>query len=146
MGRRAPPPLRSTSYSIIFSLGNSFIFPITLFPCPFSVLAIALFIHYTSVPRSKINKQGCGLARKGHGNGINEIKAVYTCSGRLLEWWKKGKNYQEFISLLELLLIRLTISLPLCAWLTWINKNRKTLITSIRKDYIQFWMWIDGYM
>jgi len=38
---------------------------ITPFPCPFSVLAIALYIH-------KINKQECSLARKGHGNGVNE--------------------------------------------------------------------------
>jgi len=36
-----------------------------------------LFIYYTFVPtgteaknRSKINKQGCGLTRKGHRNGV----------------------------------------------------------------------------
>jgi len=43
----------------------------------FCLSHIALFIYYTSVPigteakdRSKINKQGCDLPRKGHGNGI----------------------------------------------------------------------------
>jgi len=49
---------------------------ITPFPCPFSVLAIALFIYYT-VPtgteaRKKyntVNKKECGLTRKGHGDG-----------------------------------------------------------------------------
>jgi len=36
-----------------------------------------MFIYYTSDPtgteariEAKINKQGCGLSRKGHGNGI----------------------------------------------------------------------------
>jgi len=49
----------------------------TPFPCPFSVLAIALFIYYTSVPAGTeakkevkyINKK-CSLTRKGHGNGV----------------------------------------------------------------------------
>jgi len=57
---------------------------ITPFPCPFSVLAIASFIYYTSVPvwdrnkhRSKINKQGCGLARKGHGNGVYDTSMIF---------------------------------------------------------------------
>jgi len=54
------------------------------FPCPFSVLAIALFIYYTPVPTGteprtevKINKQRCGLARKGHGNGIYDTSMSY---------------------------------------------------------------------
>jgi len=47
------------------------------FPCPFSVLAIALFIYFTSVltgteARTEVTKKGCGLTRKGHGSEVFE--------------------------------------------------------------------------
>jgi len=43
-------------------------------------LSLNLFLLYfclsldISYDRSKINKQGCGLARKGHGNGVNNLQ------------------------------------------------------------------------
>jgi len=42
------------------------------FSFPFSALAIALFIYYTSVSAGteENKKQECSLARKGHGNWV----------------------------------------------------------------------------
>jgi len=60
-------------------------------PCRFSVLALTLFIYYfcvtASLDTSKINKQGGGLARKGHENRVIEntlVKANFV--------WIKGRN------------------------------------------------------
>jgi len=55
------------------------VYSYTPFPCPFSVLAIDLFIYYIfcflfiklGQKYNSVNKQGCGLTREGHERGIS---------------------------------------------------------------------------
>jgi len=70
----------------------------TPFPCPFSVLAISLFIYCTFIligtearTRRKINKQGCGLARKRHGNGVNATES--DCKIQFSETYRKKELF-----------------------------------------------------
>jgi len=51
----------------LFCFSHSFVY--LLYFCP----SCPSFVYYTSDPdKSKINKQGCGLARKGHGFGVKD--------------------------------------------------------------------------
>jgi len=54
---------------MIFLLYNAGRITYTPLPYPFSVFTTTFCPNWD---RSKINKQGCCLARKGHGNGVIE--------------------------------------------------------------------------